>query len=220
MVEHAPSCGHPLANAACAGRAEASGVWFEAARIDALILAGGQVLRTSAPHAIRFGVAQVRRAIASMPLDVLHLVFAPRADRPLLLGLARLRNRTPEPLLVHYSELWDVAGSEPRAGIGATLCDTPQGIRALADASAAIRGRTPEPPPPSGLALDLKLVIPGAQQRTLAFAYAAPEIGTDPAPLVAAWRGDVERELEATVAHWADELGSDALSHYRNRFGS
>jgi hypothetical protein len=215
---HAPSVGHPLANAACAGRASPVGVWFADARIDALIGAAGHVLRTSQPDAVEFGLAQVRRTLESAELRVLHVVFAPYAARPLLLGLVRLLNLTPEPLLVHYSELWEVAGAAPRAAEAACICTTDDGERALADVSLAPRARAPEPLPECGLALDARLVLPPRERRELCFAYAAPESGDPTHLLVRAWRGDVSEELQHTVESWLEHLGSNPIAAYRGLF--
>ncbi len=214
----APPSGHPLANAACQGRATLEGVWFAGARIDALIGAAGRVLRTSEPDAVEFGIAQVRRTVESSELRALHLVFAPYAARPLLLGLVRLHNRSSEPLLVHYSELWEVPGGAPRAAEAACVCATEAGERALADVSLAPRGRAPEPLPERGLALDARLVLPPRERRELSFAYAAPETGDPAHLLVRGWRGDVTEELEHTVESWLEHLGSEPVAAYRGLF--
>ena len=215
MTRTAPATGHPLANGVCAGRADSTGVELDGGRIDALVAAAGQVLRTSAPEQTTFGVAQVRRMMTSPVLDLLHVVFAPRAERPLLLGLARLRSQSGEPLLVHYSELWDLPFGPSRPAEGACVVDTPAGARALADAASGIRARAPEPPPPAGLMLAVRLVVPPGEARTLRFAYAAPEPGEDPGTLVAAWRGEVERELLAVVRAGLESRGVDPIERYR-----
>lgn len=215
---NAPPSGHPLANAACLGRATPDGVWFAGARIDAFIGAAGRVLRTSQPGAVEFGIAQVRRTVENSELRVLHVVFAPHAARPILLGLVRLHNRTAEPLLVHYTELWEVEGDAPRAAEAACVCATDAGERALADISVAPRSRAPEPLPERGLALDARLVLPPRERRELCFAYAAPETADPTHLLVRAWRGDVSEELEHTVSAWLEHLGSDPLAAYRGLF--
>jgi hypothetical protein len=215
---HAPPSGHPLANSACTGRATAQGVWFAGARVDALISAAGRVLRTSAPDAVEFGLAQARRTIESGSLRALHVVFAPYAARPILLGLVRLQNLSAEPLLVHYSELWEVEGTAPRAAEAACVCATEAGERALADVSVAPRARPPEPLPERGLVLDARLVLPPRERRELCFAYAAPETGDLAHLLVRAWRGDVSEELEHTAQAWLERLGEDPLAGYRGLF--
>jgi hypothetical protein len=216
-VGNAPPSGHPLANSTSAGRATPSGVWFAGARIDALIGAAGRVLRTSEPDGVEYGVAQVRRMLESSALRVLHVVFAPYAARPILLGLVRLHNRSAEPLLVHYSELWEVDGAA-RAAEAACVCATDAGERVLADVSIAPRARAPEPLPERGLALDARLVLPPRERRELCFAYAAPETGDPTHLLVRAWRGDVAEELEHTVQSWLEHLGENPLAAYRRLF--
>ena len=65
VEERSDTTDHPIANDACRGHADPAGVWLAGARIDALVVAAGRVLRTSEPSALRLGVAQVRRAIVS-----------------------------------------------------------------------------------------------------------------------------------------------------------
>jgi hypothetical protein len=212
------SAGHPLANAACAGRATQEGVWFAGARIDAFIGAAGRVLRTSEPDGVEFGLAQVRRTLENSELYVAHVTFAPYLARPLLLGLVRLQNLTRDPLLVLYSELWEVDGAAPSAAEAACVCASDAGERALADASVAPRARPPDPLPEKGLALDARVVLPPLERRELCFAYVAPEAGEPAAPLVRAWRGDVAAELERTVESWLEHLGTDPIAAYRALF--
>ncbi len=178
------------------------------------------MFRTADPDSTRFGVAQVRRLLVALPLRVAHVVFAPAAPRPLLLGLVRLENRGARPLSLHYSELWGVEGSDYRTAPGACSCETSGGTRALADAGSVVRGRPPASAPRAGLALDLRLVLPPDSRRHLCFAYAAPEPGEGPELLVRAWRGDVAGELERSVASWLERLSTelDAVAAYRGRF--
>lgn len=212
-----PSRGHPVANAERSALATAAGVGFEGGRIDALCAVGGEVLRTAAPTSLCSGIAQVRREVVSSRLRLLHVLFAPARARPLLLGVARLENRTDEPALVHYAETWAVGAPAARAGPGACEAVTPAGVRALADASAAIRAVTPDPLPRAGLALDVRVVLAPGARRHLDFVYAAPDPGQPAAPLVVAWRGDVAAELVRTVARWRARLGpgADPVAAYR-----
>jgi hypothetical protein len=205
-----PAEGHPLANAVCAGLAGAEGVAFAGGRIDALVLCEGLILRTAEPLLTQFGVAQVRRLVGESSLRLMHVVFAPRARVPILLGLVKLWNASYSPLLVDYSETWDVEAGVYRPAEAACERSGPSGIRALADAAAAPRARPPTKPPGRGLALDLRLFLEPGARRHLAFAYAAPEPGVDAATLVRAWRGEVARELPRTVAGWLEQLGSPA----------
>ena len=183
---------------------------FAGGCIDALALCEGDVLRTADPDSVSFGVAQVRRGIFSRKLSLLHLVFAPAAPRPLLLGVVCLNNRTAEPVGLDYTELWDVMGEDYQAGSGASSCRTPEGIRALADVSMAVRTVALESPGLQGLALHVRIVLPPNSFRHLFFAYAAPPPEEDPALLVRAWRGDVLQELERTVARFEEGLPANA----------
>lgn len=219
--ESVPPEGHVLANGACAGFAERSGVFFQAARIDAQVLIGGDVLRTAEPARTCVGLAQVRRVLEWGPLEIVHVVFAPDAPRPLLLGLVRLRNTGTETLVVDYSELWGVSGGRYRATAGASERSGTEGTRALVDLSVAIRSRAPERLG-DGLALDLRMPVPARQTRQLAFGYAAAPPGEDAERLTRAWHGDVAHELERTSAAWLSRLRSsgnesDALAAYRAR---
>lgn len=150
---------------------------------------------------------------------MVHLVFAPFRSRPLLLGLARIENQSERLLSVRYTELWDVRGEDIHEAEGACVCQTAAGPRALADASAAIRGRAPQPLPRVGLALDMTFALPAGARRQLAFAYAAPQPGDNPAALVRAWRGDVAAELQRTVKAWLarTDRGEDPLEAYRGK---
>ncbi|MFQ5515777.1 MAG: hypothetical protein ACE5FG_15315 [Myxococcota bacterium] len=189
---------------------------FAGGDIDALIVSEGIVLRTADPDATLFGVAQVRRMLAGGAISATHLVFAPTTPRPLLLALVRLNNHAARPVRVDYTELWDVKGAAPCAGAGAVSCETPEGARALADASLAVRAVPPEGKS-GGLALDLRIALPPASRRELCFAYAAPPPDESPALLVRAWRGDVAAELSRTVAGFVETLGAeeDPVEAYR-----
>ncbi len=184
------------------------------------MLCQGAVFRTADPDTTRFGVAQARRLLVALPLRIAHVVFAPAAPRPILLGLVRLENRGARPLRLEYSELWSVEGSDYRTAPGACSCETDSGTRALADASAAVRARPPDSAPRKGLALDLRFVLPADSRRHLCFAYAAPEPGEGPELLVRAWRGDAARELERSVASWLERVKNepDPIAAYRSRF--
>jgi len=215
-----PARGHPIANDVCVGRADRKGVHFAGGLIDALLLCEGGVFRTAEPDATCFGVAQVRRLLVAPPLCVVHVVFAPLAPRPLLLGLVRLENRGARALGLRYSELWGVEGSDYRSASGACSRETAQGTRALADAGSAVRACPPQTAPRLGLALDLRLVLPPDSRRQLYFAYVAPEPGEGPELLVRAWRGDAASELEHSVASWLEEFRTepDSIAAYRRRF--
>jgi hypothetical protein len=206
----------------CVGLAGPERVTFAAGRIDALVLCEGLVLRTAEPLLTQFGVAQVRRLLGEGSLRLAHVVFAPLAHAPILLGLVRLWNAGPGPLLVDYSETWDVDGGEYRAAEAACERRGASGTRALADAAAAPRARPPKQAPSRGLALDVRLFLEPGARRHLAFAYVAPESDVDAALLVRAWRGEVARELPRTVARWLEQLGSPArpIDAYRARYGA
>jgi hypothetical protein len=192
-------------------------VFFHGGRVDAQILAGPNVLRTANATRTRCGLAQVRRLIESGPLLVAHVVFAPMVARPLLLGLVRLRNAGAAPLVLDYTELWEVGAGAYRVTAAAAELRTPEGVRALADASSAIRARAPEAAPARGLALDLRIALPPRETRHLEFAYVAP--GADdvaPELLVAAFRGGVRLELARTASAWLRRLAAagDPLAEY------
>lgn len=180
------------------------------------------MLRTADPLHTRFGLAQVRRELAAGALRALHLVFAPDAERPLLLGLARLENRGDAPLALEYSETWEVEGDEYRAAAGACERRTADGTRALAEVSLAVRARAPEPPPRSGLALEVRLLLPPRSRRELHFAYAAPGPDDPPAALVRAWRGRVPGELERSAKVWSERVAgsADPVAAYRTQAGA
>ncbi len=206
MESTAPSGGHPLANGVCSARALADRVYFEGGRIDALVACEGTLLRTAQPDATHYGLAQVRRRVETRDLAMVHVLFAPIAPRPLLLGLVCVENASAQLLQLAYTELWEVQGTNMRAAEGACVCDTPGGRRALADASSVIRGRPPDPLPRAGLALELRISLPPGGRRQVAFAYAAPEPREDPSQLVRAWRADVAGELVRTVRAWRKRL--------------
>ena len=210
-----PSGGHPLVNGACLGRFEAGKLRFGEGRIDALLLVGGEVLRTASPASVGFGIAQVRRRLSSSLIDAVHVVFAPAPPRPLLLSIVRLNNRSDEPVRADYTELWEIRGEEYEVMIGACSLETDRGKRVLADVSMAVRASPPESPG-RGLALDLRIVIPAHEQRTLHFAYIAAEAGEDPGLLVRAWRGEAPAELARTVEHFSrsSEAGEEPVSAY------
>lgn len=208
--------GHPLANL---GYATTQGVFLSAGRIDAMLVCGGRVLRTADPLSTRFGLAQVRRELEDGALRVVHLVFAPETQRPLLLGLADLHNAGDEPLALAYTETWEAEGDEYRTAAGACERRTAEGARALAEVSHAVRARAPERPPRSGLALEVSLLLPPHSQRELHFAYAMPGLDDPPSTLVRAWRGRVPEELALTVRVWRERLGNAAspVAAYRAR---
>jgi hypothetical protein len=179
-------------------------VVFAGARIEALVRCEGVALSTRTPAATLYGVAQVRRSLVSAGLRVLHVIFAPASPRALLLGLVRIENRGAEPLVLEYTETWDVAAGEYRAA--PTACERRSGghVFALADASFASRAHPMEPAPARGLALELELAVPARARRHLGFAYAALPEDEDPGGLVRAWRGELAREL--------DRIGASGLS--------
>ncbi len=197
-------------------RLDGDGLEYAEGRIDALVAAGGGVAGTRTPSATQVGVAQVRRDCVLDGLDVLHLVFTPAAMRPLLLAWVQLFNRTEHPLLVHYSELWDVTPTAVRVAEAACIGETPKGERVLADLGSAPRASAPDPPPEEGLALDARFVVPPHQLRELTFGYVATPPGDSAALLVRAWRGAVKSELERTYAAWVARLGPEPLPAYRS----
>ncbi len=214
--------GLPLRNGAVDGYATRDGVFLSAGRIDALARCELGMARTSLASSTHVGLAQVRRLASGGPLRLLHVVFAPSEARPLLLGLARLRNDSAEPLIVDYTEIWEVDGADFAAGTGACLRVTAEGPRALADAGIAVRARVPEPPPRRGLALDVRLALPPHALRELHFAYAAPGPDGRPELLVRAWRGEVATALARTARYWLERTGATgaaAVEAYRAAVG-
>ncbi|MBW2281137.1 MAG: hypothetical protein JRG76_12895 [Deltaproteobacteria bacterium] len=209
---------HPIGNAACSGIATPGGVWFESGRLDAVVHWPGGWLRTSYADRMDVGLGWARRCVFGEGLSLEHLVFAPAEPRPLLLGLAAIRNSTAKPVVVDYCEIWDVTGSDPSSAPGACIRETGAGRRALADAGIAIRARAPDPAPQTGLALDLRLPLPAHTTRELSFAYAAPGPNEDPAALVQGWRGQVHAALDSMVSGWLERLADapDPLAAYRN----
>jgi hypothetical protein len=161
----------------------------------------------------------VRRLLARGPLGVAHVVFAPAVDRPLLLGWVRLRNAGGEPLVVGYTEIWEVGAGRWRAAPGAAERTTAEGVLALVDTSSATRARAPDPSPARGLALEARVVLPPGAVRHLAFAYAAAGSAEEAGLLARAWRGEVRGELERTALVWSERLaGSDEpVAAYRRR---
>jgi hypothetical protein len=201
------------------GYATAEGVYLSASRIDALLTCNGRVLRTSQPLRTRFGLAQVRRELEAGALRAVHVVFAPDAARPILLGLVRLHNASDEPLVVDHVETWEADGSDFRALPGACERRTPDGVRALADVSLVVRARAPESAPRAGLALEARVLLPPRSTRELHFAYAAPGPDDFPEALVRSFRGQVPGELARSVRAWRERLGETAspIEAYRLR---
>jgi hypothetical protein len=216
-VSDAPERGHVLCAVPRPAVASRDGVTFAGARIDALVLCEGGVHRTAEPADLRFGLAQVRRLVEAPDLRVVHVVFAPLEPRPILLGLVRLANGTDRALGVEYVELWDVDGGAYRASPGACERRTPEGVCVLADAGAALRASPPDEPPTRGLALELTLVLPPRETRTLEFAYAAPDPEEGAELLVRAWRGRVANELTRVVRVWTARLGAGPEAVYAFR---
>ncbi len=165
---------------------------FAGARIDALVRCRCGVVR---PGPARFAPGQARRPLDVGSLHGTHVVFAPLGDRPLLLGLVRLANTGGEPIIADYTEIWDVHCGDYRAALGACERRGPETVWALADVSAVLRARPPEPPPRVGLALDLTIPLAPGARRDLCFAYVECQLPEEPAALVRAFRGDVAREL-------------------------
>jgi hypothetical protein len=196
VVPDLPGEGHPLANAACRALADGRGVVFAGGKIEALVRAEGNVLSTSTSSATEYGVAQVRRALELRNLRIVHVLFAPTSPRALLLSWVRLENRGDEPLALEYTETWDVPN-----GVYATAqaaCERRFGghVFALADCAIVARAEPPATPPARGLALDLRMALPPASRRHLAFAYVAIPEEEDAGELVRAFRGEVGTELE------------------------
>ena len=140
-----------------------------------------------------------------------------RTHAALLLALVRLRNCGDDPLILEYTEVWEVGAGSYRTGPGAAELTGPEGTRALAEVGRVIRARAPEPAPRRGLALDLTIPVPPGATRHLGFAYAAPELREEAAALVSAWRGDSVAELAKTARGWRDRLGDcpDPIGAYR-----
>jgi len=175
--------------------ATAAAVTFAGGRIDALVRSEGAVLTTREPEATLFGVGQARRLLRTSAFAILHVVFAPTAPRPALLGWVRLQNETNEPLALEYTETWDVPAGEYR--VAPAACERRFGghVLALAEASAVSRAIAPDVAPTRGLALDVTLAIPPGARRHLAWAYVAVAEEEDPGELVRAWRGEIVDEL-------------------------
>jgi hypothetical protein len=171
-------------------------VSFAGARIGTLVLCEAEVIKLGP---VRFGPGQARRSLVSEVLRGTHVVFAPVGERPLLLGLVRLENTSPEPICADYTETWDVRDGVYRAAPGACERRGRDAICALADASAVVAAVPPEPAPRVGLALDLRIPLPPGARRELSFAYVRCEHPEEPASLVRAWRGDVAAELKRNV---------------------
>ena len=83
-----------------------------------------------------------------------HVLFRPDVSRPVRLALVHLENRGDEPLIVDYTETWDLARDGYRVAEAAAVAETRDGLRALADASVAPRARPPRQTPAVGLAPD------------------------------------------------------------------
>jgi hypothetical protein len=211
VLRDAPADGHWVANAAARARATREGVTFAGGRIDALVRCDGAVLATRDPDTTLFGVGQVRRTLEARGLRVTHVVFAPAAQRPILLGLAQIESLSDELLAVEYSELWDVPRGEYR--VAPTACERRFGghVFALAEASDVTRSRAPEHEPARGLALDVTLALPPRARRNLSFAYVAVPDEEDPGGLVRAWRGLVPEELERVG------VSAPSVAAYRER---
>ncbi len=208
---------HPIANAVCRGVAENARVEFAGGRIDALLICHGSLLRTAAPDSTACGIAQVRRYLERGTLRVLHLVFAPEAARPLLLGLVRLENRGEELLPVEYTEIWDVAGEAYASAPGGAERRDVDGLRVLADLGVGVRSRVPETVAPRGLALELTLVLPPRSRRDLCFGYARGDPDEERVPALRALRGEVRPLLADTVRGWMKRLPEtpDPVAAYR-----
>jgi hypothetical protein len=193
-------------------------VFFGGGRIDAQLLCGPEVLRTSDPAETRCGLAQVRRLLQGERVRAAHVVFAPEVARPLLLALVRVHNASAEARVVDYTEIWEVGAGVYTAAPGGAELATAAGRRALAEVSSAIRGRAPEAAPPGGLALALRIPLPAGAVRELAFAYAAPDAGDDAGALIRAFRGHVRAELVRTVRRWQCVVdAADPVADYRRR---
>jgi hypothetical protein len=194
--------------------ADAKGVTFAGGRIDALVRCEGVVLSTRESLATLFGVAQVRRALRTPSLSLLHVVFAPASARALLLGLVRIENRSDEPLALEYTEMWDVAAGEYRVAQAACERRFSGHVFALAEASAVTRARAPEAAPSRGLALDVSLAVPARSRRHLSFAYVALPDDEDAGEVVRAWRGGAAAELERVGSSVASVAAYRELGRY------
>jgi hypothetical protein len=174
----------------------------------------GVVLTTREPLTTRFGIAQVRRALRTPSLSLLHVVFAPASSRALLLGLVRLENRGDEPLALEYTEMWDVSVGEYR--VAEAACERRFGghVFALAEASSVTRAHAPEVAPTRGLALDVAVAVPARARRHLEFAYVALPEEEDAGELVRAWRGGAAAELERIGGSGQSVAAYRALGRY------
>lgn len=181
-------------------RALADGVYLEGGAINGIAV-GDEILRTSEASLIRCGTAQVRRQVSGTSLQLLHVTFAPAVERPLLLSLVRFANTGRELVSLDYTEIWGLPCQDAHEEVGAHVARLPAGERALAEVSTAVRAHVPEPPPRFGLALTLRLTLPPASRRQIGFAYVAPADPEPAAPLVRAWRGDVESSLRALAGN-------------------
>ena len=210
----APAAGHPIANAACRGLAVGRSVLFAGGKIEALLRVDGAVLSTSAASSTQYGVAQVRRALEIGALRALHVVFAPAEPRALLLGWVRLENRGSELLALEYTETWDLPSGAYSSAPAA--CERRFGghLFALADCAMVARAEPPAQPPARGLALDLRIALPPAARRHLAFAYVAVPEEEDSGALVRAFRGDVGSALERIGRSGLDVAGYRAVGRY------
>jgi len=200
---------------------DTAGVWFADGRIDTLVVAAGSVSRSSAsagaPVRVCVSPGRVRRSWSTSELELAHHVFTPEQVRPLLLSWVSLVNRTGEPLLVNYSELWDAPAREVQAAEAACEGRSSEGILALADVSPVPRAHAPAVVPETGLSLDLRFAIPPRAVRALTFAYLATRSEESPATLARAWRGGVKAEYARTAQAWWDRLGDDPQAAYLRR---
>ena len=207
----------PVANARCRAIVDAGGLHFAGGSIGALVVCRGRVLRTAEPDLTAYGIAQVHRGLGAGALRVLHTVFAPAAERTLLLSLVRLENRGEELLPVEYTELWDVRGEDYACSPGGVERRGVDGLRLLGDLSVGVQSRAPETAPEHGLALDLSVVIPPGSRRELCFGYACADPEEPPGPILRAWRGEVRAALATSVRDWLERLpgASDPIRAYR-----
>jgi hypothetical protein len=208
-----------VGNAAVAAWVRAGAVTLDGARVDAFATAAGSILRTSSPAATYCGLGLVLRVCESAELRIEHLLFAPERPRPIVFARVCLQSLAEELLLVSYSELWDLPCRSRSAEEGASSGETERGVRVLADLDAVIRGRAPQGLE-CGLALDVRVPLPPGERRALAFAYVLPAAAERPGPLVGAWRGDVEAELERARAVRRARFAGCAhpLAAYRAQF--
>ncbi|MFQ5697090.1 MAG: hypothetical protein ACE5IL_02260 [Myxococcota bacterium] len=169
---------------------------FAGGRIDGLVRVAGAVLSTRDAAEKRPADGVLKRVLETPLLRLEHWLCAPLARRPIRLARVWLISRAREALAVEYTEIWEIHHPDYRTEPGAAVVRTPDGERALADAGIAILARPPRDPPQGGLALDVRVLLPGGEARCLQFAYAAPGPDEPAAVLVRAWRGGVERELD------------------------